>query len=346
MRYLAQAMMWLCLPGSLYAQALNTPSDFQSLISVSEINYQSTAELWQDTPAQPLPINTGVFVVKYKEDKQLVKYTSVESNFVKKRKVKAARYIVEKDYEKAKQALQQALKKMPQHADLMKAMAEIHKKGGSSADALTWYKKAVKTNPIDYQAYLKTAQMLRENGDYELAFKAVLHAKVLNRYCTDVQSEVERIALLNGLNYRDWSFIPKFTLVKKGNDVQIAYTGEPWRAYATSEAFWEHEPGYSDTKSVTEEYDWDMIRYKESLLNGVVAYKILKYSNKKEEYPEIDAFSTAVSEGFIDEYIQYEIIALKRPHFIHTLEKPDIQRIVQYMLVTHFEKIPEKYVMK
>jgi len=89
-----------------------------------------------------------------------------------------------------------------------------------------------------------------------------------------------------------------------------------------------------------------MIRYKESLLNGVVAYKLLKYADKKEEYPEIDAFSTAVGEGFIDEYIRYEIIALKRPHFIHTLEKVDIQRIVQYMLVTHFEKIPEKYVIQ
>jgi len=162
----------------------------------------------------------------------------VESNFVKKRKVKASRYIVDRDYNKAKEEIRKALKNMPGHADLMKIMAEVCRKEGEATAALNWYKKATQNNPADYQAYLKTAQILAQDGDYETAFKAVLYAKVLNRYSPDVQSEVKRIALLNGFSYRDWEFIPKFTLSKSGSEVHIAYTGEPWRAYAMSEAFW------------------------------------------------------------------------------------------------------------
>jgi len=330
-----QAVLWLCLPSSLFAQRLNTPTDFKSLAKTSEINYEYKTEAWTTLPN---PVSA-----KY-SNTHSNKFT--ESSFVKKRKAKAVRFIEKKDYSSAKQELGKALNAMPNHSELMAMLANILETEGDVDAALEWYKKAGETNYSGYEVYLKTAEILAEKGEYELAFKAVLYAKVLNRNSTDVQTVVKRIAHLNGFEYKDWAFVPKFKLSQDKDKVKICHGGGPWEAYALSEAFWEYEPAYAATKTVKDNYELDMIRYKENLLNGVIAYELMRLTDKRIKYPEIDAFGIAVDQELIDEYIQYEIIVVKQPEFVHSLQVSDIQNIVQYLLVTHFEKLPEKYAVK
>lgn len=330
-----QAVLWLCLPGSLLAQSLNTPSDFKSLTKTSEINYEYKMEAWTTLPNATFAEYSDNYSNKF-----------AETYFVKKRKAKAMRFFAEKNYNRAKQELGKALKAMPQHGELMSIIANIFEIEGDTTTALEWYKKAGETSYSDYEVYVKTAELLAEKGDYELAFKAILYAKVLNRNSMDVQAVVERIGHLNGFEYKDWAFVPKFKLSEEEDKVKICHGGGPWEAYARSEAFWEYEPKYAATKTVKGSYELDMIRYKENLLNGVIAYELMRLADKQVQYPEIEAFGIAVDEELIDQYIQYEIIVVKQPEFVHSLQISEIQSIVQYLLVTHFEKIPEKYVLK
>lgn len=330
-----QAVLWLFLPGSLLSQKLNTPTDFKSLAKTSLINYEYNTSKWAMPVSETVSVNPDISINKFSE-----------TFFVKKRKAKAVRLMAEKQYDSARQQLGKALKAMPQHSELMSMIAKIFEEEGNTEAALTWYKKATEANYIDYEAYLKTAQILAETGEYELAFKAVLYAKVLNRNAPDVQESVKTIAHLNGFVYKDWAFVPKFKLSGETDNIKICHGGGPWEAYALSEAFWEYEPEYAATKTVNSEYELEMIRYKENLLNGIIAYELMRLADKQVQYPEIEAFGIAVDEELIDQYIQYEIFGVKDPNFIHSLQSVDIQQIVQYLLLTHFEKLPEKYALK
>ena len=186
-----------------------------------------------------------------------------------------------------------------------------------------------------------------EKQEYETALKAALFAKALNRNNPKVQQILEKAALLNGMTYKDWAFVPKIKLENhEPSKVKVTYEGEPWKAYAMSEAIWEYEPDYAESKSTTNQQELDMIRYKESLLNGVIAYELMKYSDHKVHYPEMEAFGTAVGEGLTDEYIYYEIISLKNPYCMSELDKNALDRTVQYLLLAHFDKMPEKFAAK
>ncbi len=343
---LVHTILWLCLPVCLFAQKLNTPSDLKTLVHQSDLQYEYTSEAIPDLDTEFPMIGAGLFVVQENGEQQVLNYRETESKFVKSQRNKAIKFLQKKEYVKARAELSKALEAMPSHSGLMTLMGRTYQYENTPDQALSWYKKSTTVNYIDYEAYLEIARSLIEKEEYETAFKAALFAKALNRNNPRVQETLQKVALLNGMAYKDWSFVPKMKIENESNTVKISYEGEAWKAYAMSEAVWENEPEYAKTKAAKNEQELDMIRYKESLLNGVIAYELMKYADPKVQYPEMEAFSVAIGESLADEYIYYEIISLKDPYCISSMSKDDLDQIVQYLLLAHFDKMPVKYAVK
>ncbi len=341
-----QSILWLCLPGALLSQSLNTPTELKSLVRNSSIEYAYTAQKVNHVKAETVSITKTLFQREAEGEVLLSSYEEIESKNLKNLRTKAITALQKKDYGKARKYLKSGLESMPDNSSFMTLIGQSYRQQGQNDEALSWYDKATLNNRIDYEAYLETAQILMEKQEYETALKAALFAKALNRNDIEVHKTLVKIALFNGMSYNEWAFEPKVEIKNTSDKVQIIYEGDPWKAYGMSEAVWDHEPDYAATKKTKKSHKLDMIRYKESLLNGVIAYELMKYSDPKINYPELEAFSMAIGEGLTDEYINYEIIALKNPKLISAMSEEELDKTIQYILLAHFDKLPEKYALK
>ena len=111
---------------------------------------------------------------------------------------------------------------------------------------------------------------------------------------------------------------------QEDNNVKI-YFNPDWLGYVLVKALWKYEPGYSE-KMFGPGYEYQLVCF----LEEKEAIGSLLAHNKKIGYIE-----QIIDDGFINEFILYEIVLKKSPNTLLPLQRDLFMRVVNYVDIYH-----------
>ena len=197
------------------------------------------------------------------------------------------------------------------------------------SDALTWYRRAIDSNYIDYLAHWACANALVYLGQQDKALREITIAKVLNRNNPRITTKLVEIYRLNKKNYNDWYFTPLYELSDDYDaesekvTVKIRFK-DYWMSYAMAKAVWKYEPGYAEAMGNNL-----VLGEKEA----VFAYWVIASSNKaaKKTLPT-KVLKLALDNSCYDAYVIYEALLPENPSIALYLGEEGIGMIADYIL--------------
>lgn len=326
-------LLLLSLQALVFAQEIHTPAEILKILEESELTYMIEQLKEQIEPVDRSDdVNLNNFYRKegkgeitshkYVLKEEAEAYASKAEEYFRKGKVKQAREMYLK-----------VLEEDPEYYKVITYIGQTHGIEKDFDKAIKWYKKAIKSNYIDYMAHWFLADAYKEKGRLNDAVKEITIALVLNRNNPRIQKSFNMIYESKKLKTPEWAFTPQMKLDSVGpNKVTLAYGGD-WLGYALAKAVWKFEPGYrasmgvkKNTFSTTEE--------REALAGLVVTFD----KKKLKKNPEFKALKNAIDNKMINEYIFYEILLPQFPFVAYQLPAEFIEEIAQYVLKVRGEE--------
>ncbi len=229
-----------------------------------------------------------------------------------------------KDYDLALERYDKVLEMEPGFVHALTLIGDVHYARGEYEQARDFFQKAIDRNFADYDAHWFLADTLWRLGDKGQAIEQITIAHLLN-----VNHETLRKALLQlrdqiGRPWRDWDYAPRFSLGRDGKKVKVT-AHEDWLGYAIVKAVWAYEPGYAEGMAGPD-YSKNVITMeeeKEALL------AVLNTPKAPQQLARI------VDDGFVNEFLYYEVLARRTPATIVLLPRELFMRLVQYVNTYH-----------
>jgi len=190
---------------------------------------------------------------------------------------------------------------------------------GQYEEAKTLFLESIAQNFIDYDAHWFLADTYARLVIPDSATIHYTMAHLLNRNHQHAREALTAHRLDIGRPWKEWTFKPSYVLSRSGDRVSVKASSD-WLGYAIVKAVWEFEPGYADS----------------TLGKGYPA----SLSNTHEEKEAVlacmsgnnhELLERIISDGFVDEFILYEIIGPKAPEALLLLAGPTFMRLVEYV---------------
>jgi tetratricopeptide (TPR) repeat protein len=198
----------------------------------------------------------------------------------------------------------------------------LKKKGGGTT--LTAYELSSEANEI-----LGKAEKAFEEKDYDRAM--ALYEK-LRAIAPDYHHALTLIGDVHfargdyekAVACKEWDYAPRYSLSREGGKVKVRFA-EEWMGYAIAKAIWKYEPGYAESMEGPDyqERTISMLEEKEALLGALA-------TNKK-----LTSVSQAIEDGYVDEFIVYEVLARKSPGALVLLPPDYFDRLLRYVDTYH-----------
>jgi tetratricopeptide (TPR) repeat protein len=180
--------------------------------------------------------------------------------------------------------------------------------------------KSVMLNFADFMAHRLLAKTLWKQGNKEEAVKEMTTAHVLNINNQLIVSELMDMRLNSGRMWFGQRFEPQYRLVK-GHDTVYVTADVDWIGYAMVKAVWKYEPKYAIKMLGFDPTGSTYVMQEER--EGVIAALT---TNKK-----LGFLSPVIDQGYLDDFIMYDIVAPRYPQEIAILSKEQILRLVGYV---------------
>ena len=314
---------------TLPAQKIHDPMEIISIMDTSDILYSLDALFTPDIPDYSERVLLNDFYVDrlsentttvkhYEPNDSAVYYYDLAETFFQQRDMEQARYHYEK-----------ALKADPAYYKVMVYIGDTYYAQQRYSDALTWYRRAIDSNYIDYLAHWACANALVYLGQQDKALREITIAKVLNRNNPRITTKLMEIYRLNKKNYNDWYFTPLYELSDDYDaesekvTVKIRFK-DYWMSYAMAKAVWKYEPGYAEAMGNNL-----VLGEKEA----VFAYWVIASSNKaaKKTLPA-KVLKLALDNRCYEAYVIYEALLPENPNIALYLGEEGIGMIADYIL--------------
>lgn len=197
---------------------------------------------------------------------------------------------------------------------------------GDFENAIEWYNKAISLNYIDYMAHWFLADAYIKQGNIDKAVDEITIAMILNRNNPRIKKSFNDIYELKKFKKADWSFNPQMEIDSIGiNKVSISMDIN-WLGYAVVKALWKYEPGYKESKGVSEG-SFSTIEEKEGFVSLMTSFD----KKKLKKHPEFRALKLALDKNMIDEFILYEIVLPDYPFVAYQFSEELIISIKNYV---------------
>jgi tetratricopeptide (TPR) repeat protein len=194
--------------------------------------------------------------------------------------------------------------------------------------AISFYRKTIELNFIDYEAHRYYGDDLWEIGQKDSALKELTIAHILNINDEGIFEQMKYLREQLGRPWKEWSYEPKYEISVDStnlNSVKVKAVS-PWLGYALAKALWRYEIGYS-LKMIGREKDqliYCPLEEKEAL---ICTLPIME----KDSLPEAEIISQIIDSGFVDEFLLYEVAGPYYPEVIAKLDKKALWRIAEYV---------------
>ena len=236
----------------------------------------------------------------------------------------AGKALDKQDYDQALALYERLRTIAPDYHRALTLIGEVQHARGDHEKAIASFERAIEANFADYAARWRMADSEWKLGRKSEAMRSITAAHLLN-----VNHEPLRKALLEyrsriGRPWKDWEYAPRYRLSRDGKKVKVKFA-EDWMGYAIAKAIWKYEPGYAESMEGPDYKDRaiSMLEEKEALLGALA-------TNKK-----LANVSLIIEDGYVDEFIVYEVLARKVPGALVLLPPEYFDRLVRYVDTYH-----------
>ncbi len=335
MKKIVSSFLLLSIVLPALAQKIHTPAEIINIMEKSKVSYEiEMLDLKLECADYTEKLN---YHDKYRieTDSGLFTYSYSPNSLAKPYFDKAEQYYNEGKNDFAFTNYQLALKADSGLYLVMTYIGQLYEHNNDYENAIEWYKKAISKNYIDYMAHWFLADALVKRNDLQGAVDHIVIAHILNRNNPRIKDALFRILHAADYTTDDWCFNPQIELSKiSDNKVSVKFDSK-WTGYAVAKAVWAFEPGYSRSMGV-EPGHYSTIEDKECLISLLMGLESSKAKIKKDA--QLVVLKKAAEDGYINEYIMYEIMLPPNPDVVNQLSKETIMRISDYLLKYRFAK--------
>ena len=321
---------------SISGQQLHNPAEILNILESSKISYN--IDVLKEPVESPdfsdnlnihnvyrIESDSGIFVYSYSLEDKAEQYFN-----------KAEEYFTDRSLDSAITYYEKVLEEQPDYYKVMTYIGQMHGSLGRLDEALDWYKKVIEVNYIDYLAHYLIADIYRLKGDFKNAINEITIARILNRN-NPRMAELQFLIYKKGkLKIEDYYFNPQYKITQNETGGVEIKMNLDWMGYALTKAVWEFEPGYKESMGV-EAGIYSSLEDKEALL---VLYTGLISIGKKtiKKNTDFKNLEKAIKNGYLTEFIIYEIVLPELPNVAYQLPIEQIETIKDYLLSTRHKK--------
>ncbi|MBT5873151.1 MAG: tetratricopeptide repeat protein [Candidatus Latescibacteria bacterium] len=239
----------------------------------------------------------------------------------------------EDDFEKARSYYEKALKANDQFYVSYLHLGDTYLFSGDPETAITYYQRAAVLNPYDYRCFYYLANAMVRAGRKDEALASYISALSLKPRHENLLSTISNNQDFLDVVVMDVSFTPE-ALVRKTGDQEVSlYLSESdngiWMPYAFAKAVWLGEGGgRSDART------WSSQSELEAMVAVVDGYAGRLESGDIAPVPWLDRLSVLATNGWLSQYIIYEIGSRMNPDVTLTLN-PDIRDSLREFIREH-----------
>lgn len=305
----------LSVPGKSYAQP-HTPDQILRILEESDLLYEISVdnEIPAETPNPTLLPGLYVFENDKNERSLRQRFPTAETLPVL---FQAGLAFANKDHKAALRHYRRVLVLDPEYHPALTLLGNVLYSSGEYRSAKIHFERAIKKNFADYQAHWFLSSANRRLGDQKEALKNLTTAHILNVHHSSLRTSLQKNREALGKPWKQWGHSPRFRLEKAGQIIRVA-AHETWVGYAMAKALHRYEPGFSEQTPRTTHLDLQEER--DAL--------IMLVSGESEYAARVRSI---VKDGYLDEFVSYEIVAMRHPQAIALLTPKEIYRIAEYI---------------
>jgi len=312
---------------SLFGQEINTPVELIGIIEASDISYdlQPLNKTIVTPDRSKLLNNNNYFVHKNHDTTSIREYKYSKSN-----KLQIADSLFKKlKYTEARKIYLDILEQTPQFYKAITLIGKTYNKQKNTEQAIKWFTKAVKLNPIDFEANHELAKLCFMSNQTDLAKKHILQAHIYNINHHEIISELINVFSANQHHCQKWTFTPQIELEQQSDSEYVVYYKIEWFNYAIAKTMWQIEPGYRESRD-TSLINCKLLEERECLTNLIM--NLQTETDEVLSAPINITLLEAEKQGLLDAFIFYEIILPNKPEKIYSLNPKTINDIKRYIL--------------
>lgn len=334
MKILFISILLLCiLNSSLNAQVqLTTPLEILTFMEASPTQYE-IEQLYGEIPRKNHTITAhGTYIEQLNGKEHQREYKDSESaeETLWKNKAREIINVENPKYKKARKYYEKILSKNPKNAQIHTFIGETYYEEQAHDQALEWFQKAIKLNPIDYLARWLSAEIHLKNKHIDTAIYSITLAHIYNRNHPRLLKRLEFFYQQKSKTYyKNWGFSPKMYIYKDGETVVITADGI-WLTYGMYKAVWNYDSDYIYIKEQQEVTDYMFQQEMEATIGTYMTYTSLKKDDKR-NYPAMRAFTYCLDYEMVEEFVMYEILMVDQPSIAHHTTEAFMERLIQYI---------------
>lgn len=315
---------------TLQAQKIHDPAEIIRIMDTSDIIYSFDAgSFTPDIPDYSEKVLYNNFYIRKLPDGSMVVKQYEPNDSAAYQYELAESFFGQMDMEQARYHYEKALKADPTYYKVLVYIGDTYYHQQRYSEALTWYRRAIDSNYIDYLAHWACANALVYLGQQDKALREITIAKVLNRNNPRLTTKLMEIYRMNKKSYNDWYFTPLYELSgdydaeSEKITVKIRFK-DHWMSYAMAKAVWKYEPGYAEAMGNNL-----VLGEKEAVL----AYWMMASSDKaaKKTLPA-KVLKIALDNHCYESYLIYEALLPNRPEIALFIDKDGIETMADYIL--------------
>ena len=197
---------------------------------------------------------------------------------------------------------------------------------GQHDSAVHYFGQALAANPVDYDALWFLGDALWMTGDTAGAVANLTRAHLLNVNHSLVAFRLRLLCEATGDPWEEWTFEPQYAL-KDGGDTIYVWVAPDWMGYGFAKAIWLYEPGYREM--LTDHPEGTLAARLAEEEEALLCQVAMPADDRDARLAKI------LADGYLAEFVCYEILARKIPHLMMQLTDQQRERILEYVQKYH-----------
>ena len=328
-------ILFVCSIGNVFAQTddekividgtLHDPSQILKLLEQSPLIYlidEYKPDSMEMAKAETEVLSDQLFTRTTDGQTDLLQYSMADSCLQILKQGEA--FYADNDLPNALLAYESVAGCEPQYHKIWTLIGDVYFSLNQDDSAIYYFKKAIDSNFVDYQAHWFLADTYWRSGKKEEAVREMTIAHLLNVNHTDIWSVLEYYRNESGRPCNKWSFDPRYE-IKASNDTIHVYAASGWISYALVMALWEYEPGYTEKMTGSENPESLISTLKEK--EAVLCYLAENIDNKDENWGRIEQI---IKDDLLNSFIIYEIWLKDLPAVSLLISPDSFMSLVDY----------------
>lgn len=303
---------------------LHTPDEILAIMEKSSIRYEIAIDntLPEPAPESPRVLSSQQVLKEGKDGYDLTVQTISKEATGFLESGEAA--FKKGDYDAALVSFKKVLEIDPDYSYAFTLIGDVFYDKGDYEQARSRFREAIDRNFADYDAHWFLADADWKLDDKSQAIQEMTIAHLLNVNHKTMKSVLLQYRDQIGRPWKDWDYSPRIALRRDGKKVEVK-AQEDWIGYAMVRAVWEYEPGYAESVAGPD--------YKQKIINMAEEKEALLAVLSGPKSPQ--QIARIVDNGFVDEFIYYEVLGRRAPAALVLLPRDLFMRLVQYVDTYH-----------